>query len=66
MAPLHQDVAQGRLTAAALANPLPTRRMALSFPSDRPITRAARFAADAIAEIVSDMVQRGVWSGQLL
>jgi len=66
LAPIHQDLEQGRLTAAALADPLPTRRMALSFPGDRPVTRAARFAADAIAGIVADMVHRGVWSGQLL
>jgi DNA-binding transcriptional LysR family regulator len=66
LAPLHEDVAQGSLTAAALVDPLPTRRMALSFPGDRPITRAARFAADAIATIVADMVQRGVWSGELI
>lgn len=66
LAPLHEDVAQGRLTAAALTDPLPTRRMALTFAGDRPITRAARYAADAIASIVADKVRRGVWSGQLL
>ena len=66
LAPIHEDVAAGRLTAAALTDPLPTRRMALSFPGDRPTTRAARLAADAITAIVADMVQRRVWSGELL
>lgn len=66
LAPLHEDVAQGRLTAAALTDPLPTRRMALSFPGDRPTTRAARIAADAIALIVADMVGQGLWGGELL
>jgi DNA-binding transcriptional LysR family regulator len=66
LAPLHEDVAQGRLTAAALTNPPPTRRMALSFPGDRPITRAARITADAITVIVANMVRRGLWSGELL
>lgn len=66
LAPIHDDIAAGRLTAAPLIRPLPTRRMALSFPGDRPVSRAVHFAAEAIARIVSDMVGRGVWSGQLL
>jgi DNA-binding transcriptional LysR family regulator len=66
LAPIHDDIVAGRLTAAPLIDPLPTRRMALSFPGDRPVSRAVHFAAEAIAKIVADMVGRGVWSGELL
>lgn len=63
---IHDDVAAGRLTAAPLIDPSPTRRLVLSFPSDRPISRAARFAADSITAIATELVTRGVWSGHLL
>jgi len=38
----------------------------LAFPTDRPISGGARFAADAIAAVVADLVSRGVWKGDLL
>lgn len=63
---IHEDVASGRLTAAPLIDPAPTRRLVLSFPNDRPVSRAARFAADSIIAIAADLVTRGVWSGHLL
>ncbi len=66
LAPIHEDVVGGRLTAAPLIDPVPMRRLVLSFPADRPVPRLARFAGQAIVDIVSDRVERAVWVGQLL
>lgn len=66
LAPIHQDVVAGRLSAAPLSDPSPARRLMLAFPTDRPISGGARFAADAIVAIVADLVSRGVWKGDLL
>ncbi|HEY1944978.1 MAG TPA: LysR substrate-binding domain-containing protein [Roseiarcus sp.] len=66
LAPIHQDVVDRKLTAAPLIDPVPVRRLVLSFPADRPIPRLARFAGQAIVDIVSDRVERAVWVGQLL
>ena len=66
LAPIHADVAAGRLTAAPLFDPSPARRLVMALPSDRPASRAARFAADTITEVVTDLVDRGIWIGQLI
>ncbi|TWS99890.1 LysR substrate-binding domain-containing protein [Reyranella sp. CPCC 100927] len=66
LAPIREDIASRRLTAAALIDPVPVRRLVLSHPADRPVSRLARFAGDAIAGIVHDQVERAQWSGQLL
>ena len=66
LAPIHDDIAAGRLTAAPLVDPVPVRRLVLSYPADRPAPRLARFAGEAIAGIVRDKVERGIWAGQLL
>lgn len=66
LAPIHDDIATRRLTAAPLIDPVPSRRLVLSYPADRPMPRLARFAGDAITAIVRDHVERGIWAGQLL
>ena len=66
LAPIHEDIAARRLTGAALIDPAPTRRLTLSYPADRPVSRLACFAGEAIASIVGDQVERGIWAGQLL
>lgn len=66
LAPIHDDIEARRLSAAALVDPVPTRRLVLSYPTDRPVSRLARFAADAVTAIVRDQVERAVWAGQLL
>lgn len=65
LAPIHQDLATGQLCAAPLRNPVPTRRLVLSYPTDRLVPRLARFAGQAIATIVTRMVEEGVWPGNL-
>jgi DNA-binding transcriptional LysR family regulator len=66
LAPIHDDIAAGRLTGAALIGPAPVRRLILSYPADRPASRLARFAGEAITAIVADHVGRGIWAGELL
>jgi LysR family transcriptional regulator, nitrogen assimilation regulatory protein len=66
LAPIHDDIVARRLTAAALIDPVPVRRLMLSYPADRPVSRLARFAGETITSIVSDQVERAVWAGQLL
>jgi DNA-binding transcriptional LysR family regulator len=66
LAPIHEDVASGRLTGAPLIDPVPVRRLVLSYPADRPLSRLSRFAGETIDGIISDRVERGIWVGQLL
>lgn len=66
LAPIHQDLREGRLSAAPLVNPVPMRRLIMSFPTDRPTPRLARFAARSIAATIRTMVANGVWSGRIL
>ena len=65
MVPIHRDLILGRLCAAPLQNPVPTRDLILSYPADRPVSRLARFAGQTIASIVTQMVGQGVWPGSL-
>lgn len=66
LAPIHEDIAAGRLKAAPLVDPTPARRLILAYPGDRPISRLTRFAGESIGAVVSDLVSRGVWAGHLL
>jgi LysR family nitrogen assimilation transcriptional regulator len=66
LAPIHESVVANALTAAPLIDPVPVRRLVLSFPADRQTPRLARFAGKAIVDIVADRIERAVWVGQLL
>jgi DNA-binding transcriptional LysR family regulator len=66
LAPIHQDVTDRQLSAAPLIEPVPVRRLILSFPADRPTPRLARFAGKTIVDIVSEKVEQAIWSGHLL
>lgn len=65
LAPIHEDVAAGRLRAAPLTDPVPVRRLVLSYPADRPASRLARFAGETVERIVRDLVKRSIWVGEL-
>ncbi|GGH53485.1 LysR family transcriptional regulator [Frigidibacter albus] len=65
LAPIHRDLAEGRLCAAPLINPVPMRRLVLSYPTDRPTPRLARFAGQIIATNVARMVDQGIWAGRI-
>lgn len=47
-ASIHSDLEASRLSAAPLVEPVPERRLVLSYPADRPTARLARFAGDTI------------------
>lgn len=64
-APIHRDLTAGELCAAPLRNPVPMRRLILSLPTDRPVSRLARFAGQIIEANVARMVETGVWPGRL-
>jgi DNA-binding transcriptional LysR family regulator len=66
LAPIHDEVVGGALTAAPLIDPAPSRRLVLSFTADRPMSRLARFAGRTIVDIVAERVERADWAGQLL
>ncbi|MGN6306693.1 MAG: LysR family transcriptional regulator [Mesorhizobium sp.] len=66
LAPIHEELRTKRLEAAPLVNPVPVRRLIMSFPSDRPTPRLARFAGNAIATTVATLVEKGIWSGRIL
>jgi DNA-binding transcriptional LysR family regulator len=66
LAPIHADIKARHLTGAALIDPVPTRRLVLSYAADRPVSRLARFAGEAVISIVRDQVERAIWVGQLL
>ncbi|MGR9459432.1 LysR family transcriptional regulator (plasmid) [Rhizobium leguminosarum] len=65
-APIHRDLSLGQLCAAPLFNPVPKRRLIMSYPTDRPVPRLARFAGQTIASNIVGMVNEGVWPGKLL
>ena len=66
LAPIHADIAAGTLTGAPLTGPAVQRQLGLCSPTDRPTSRLACFAGEAITGIASDLVARGIWSGQML
>jgi LysR family transcriptional regulator, nitrogen assimilation regulatory protein len=66
LAPIHEELSQGRLCAAPLVNPVPVRRLIMSYSTDRPVTRLARFAGQVIAKTVNTLVEQGIWSGRIL
>ncbi|EHL97479.1 LysR substrate binding domain protein [Acetobacteraceae bacterium AT-5844] len=66
LAALHDEVVAGRLTAAPIVGPEISRRLALSYPSDRPVARAAQFAGETLKDIVIERVGQGEWPGEML
>ncbi len=66
LSPIYDDIANGQLAAAPLIDPAPVRRLVLAYPSDRSVSRLARFAGETITAIVGDLVERKIWPGELL
>ncbi|MDR6871976.1 DNA-binding transcriptional LysR family regulator [Bosea sp. BE125] len=65
LAPIHEELREGRLCAAPLVDPVPTRRLVMAFPTDRPTSRLARFAGQVITTTIEDLVAQGIWSGRI-
>lgn len=66
LAPIYSLVKSGALRAAPLVEPSPTRKLVLACSADRPISPAARFAAQALTEIAADLVKRRIWTGHMV
>lgn len=66
LAPIHEELKVGKLCAAPLVNPVPVRRLVMSYPTDRPIPRLARFAGQVITTTIVNLVDQGIWSGKIL
>jgi DNA-binding transcriptional LysR family regulator len=66
LAPIYEDVTASRLVAVPICDPSPTRQLVLSYPTDRPVSRAAQLAGESLAGIMADRVNRGIWRGELL
>ena len=64
LAPIHDDLQGGRLLAFPLVNPMPSRRLIMSFPSDRPTSRLARFAGATIEATVENLIAQQAWPGR--
>ena len=66
LAPIYAAVQAGTLCAAPLVDPAPARELVIAYPSDRPISPAARFLANAVVEVAADLVERQIWVGRML
>lgn len=66
LAPIHAEVEAGRLEAAPIVEPVPTRRLVIARAADRAATPAMRFVAQTIVEIAADLAARGVWRGRMI
>jgi DNA-binding transcriptional LysR family regulator len=66
LAPIYSLVKRGVLCVAPLVDPAPTRKLVLAYSADRPMSPAARFAAQALTEIAADLVKKKVWMGHMV
>lgn len=66
LAPIYNRIKAGELTAAPLVDPVPSRRVVMTYPSDRPISPATRFTGETFARIAAQLVEQGIWAGQLI
>lgn len=56
----------GQLCLAPLSDPSPVRQLALCYPRDRRVSRAALFAGEMLKERMIGLVRDGTWNGTLL
>ncbi|ADZ68016.1 LysR family transcriptional regulator [Brucella melitensis M5-90] len=49
-----------------IVDPVPVRRLIISYPTHRPVSRLARFSGQVIASTVKKLVEEGVCSGRIL
>jgi DNA-binding transcriptional LysR family regulator len=63
---IHAQVAQRLLSAAPLVDPTLTRRLDLVFATQRPLGRAGKALCRVIVDEVKELIEAGVWAGQLL
>lgn len=61
----HEQLA-GEFRLAPLTNPSPVRQLALCYPRDRRVSRAALFAGEVMKEKMIGLVREGTWNGTLV
>jgi LysR family nitrogen assimilation transcriptional regulator len=66
LASVHAELEAGTLTAASLVEPSLSRKLILAHPLGRQVSNAVRRFAQSLREEVAEMVERGIWNGQLL
>lgn len=65
-APIHARVMAQELVAVPLIKPVPSRRIVMAYPADRPITPAARFVGETFTNVATELVGSGIWAGSLI
>lgn len=66
LAPVYRQVCAGQLAVAPIHDPTPSRNVVLAYPADRPIDPATRYVGATFASLATNLVETGVWAGQLL
>jgi DNA-binding transcriptional LysR family regulator len=66
LAPIHARVIAGELQAIPLIDPVPSRRVVIAYPADRPVPPTARLVGEAFANVARNLVNRGIWSGRMI
>lgn len=66
LAPIYRDIREGRLFAAPLTNPTPERKLVVCYSADRRVSPSARYVGHAFTEIATELVNAGIWGGQIL
>jgi LysR family transcriptional regulator, nitrogen assimilation regulatory protein len=66
LASVYNELNAGSLTAAPLIDPSLSRKLILALPLARQTSNAVRQFAETLRAEVADMVQSGIWNGQLL
>lgn len=66
LASIHGLVQAGVLIGTPLIDPIPSRKLVLAYPADRPVSAAARFVGDTFLSIAKELVGSNVWVGRML
>lgn len=66
LASVHGPVRAGILNSVQLVDPVPSRKLVLAYPADRPVSAAARFVGDTFLSIAKELVASDVWIGRML
>ncbi|WP_370677465.1 LysR substrate-binding domain-containing protein [Pleomorphomonas sp. PLEO] len=61
-----REQGEGQFALAPIADPSPVRQLALCYPRDRRVSRAALFAGEVMKEKMIGLVREGTWNGTLV
>jgi len=66
LASIHHEVYAGNICVKPIIDPPITRKLFLALPTDRPSTNASMKASEIVRIQVKQIVESGIWTGQLL